>query len=480
MATDLLSPSVEKPSLTERIASIDVFRGLTMLVMLFVNDIGDADLGNIQNAPWWLHHARLEDDGMTMPDVIFPAFLFIVGLAIPAALAKRIAHGDSWLKLAWHIVSRSLALIFIGVCMANACHSTPLDEAAMGMTGAMWRLLFFLSAIVLWNRYPSGNGMKRWLFVSLRGSDRKDTSSMQAHAKPMEIVSGQVVIPRWPQVLRLLAVAMLVYLLVIFRASENGEAIWFRPRWWGIVGLIGWSYLIAAFIWVACRDCGAALMAAMALLLTLDCGARSGALDWLSPYINGYQPGLESLGGLSAIVVAGTVVASLFRPNSTVTTSIDSDTAICPCPAVSAAERPVGDARLEKSRIAWLLTFAGGLALAGYLLWPQWGIHKLSCSPTWVLFSTSIACIIYAFLYWRIDVKKITDGTSLIELAGTNTLLMYMLPHIFYALLALLGIDFLQTHLNDGVSGVLRSAVLAVFFVAVTALLTRCRVRLQL
>lgn len=454
MATDLLSPPVEKPSLTERIASIDIFRGLTMLVMLFVNDIGDGDLGSIQNAPWWLHHARLEDDGMTMPDVIFPAFLFIVGLAIPAALARRIAKGDSWKKLSWHIVSRSLALVFIGVCMANACHSTPLDEAAMGMSGAMWRLLFFLSVIVLWNRYPSGNGAKRWLFVSLRGSDRRDASSTPAYAKPLEIASGQVVIPRWSQVLRLLAVAMLVYLVVIFRASENGEAIWFRPRWWGIVGLIGWAYLVAAFIWLVCRDRGAALMGAMALLLTLDCGARSGAIDWLSPYINGYQPGLETLGGLSAIVVAGMLVATLFRPNSSATT--------------------------PKSRITSMLTFAAGLALAGYLLWPLWGIHKLSCSPTWVLFSTSIACIIYAFLYWRIDVKKNTDGTALIQSAGSNTLLMYMLPHLFYDVLALLDIDFLQTRLNDGVSGVLRSAVLAVFFVGATALLTRCRVRLQL
>lgn len=446
MTTDQGSGLVASQPLTERIASIDVFRGLTMLVMLFVNDIGDADLGKIQNAPAWLHHAALEVDTMTMPDVIFPAFLFIVGLAIPTALARRIARGDSWIRLSWHIVSRSLALIFIGVCMANACHSTPLDEAAMGMSGALWRMLFFVSVIAFWNRYPRSEGARRWLFVGLR----------------------------------VLAAAMLIYLVVIFRADQNGEPIWLRPRWWGIVGLIGWAYLVAAFVWLLCRDHGAALMGAMALLVTLDCGARSGALDWLQGHINGYQPGLETLGGLSAMVVAGTVVATLFRPNSTATTPIDSDAVYDPGSGVSAAERLIGDARLSRSRIAWMLAFAVGLGVAGYLLRPLWGIHKLSCSPTWVLYSTAIACAAYALLYWIVDVKKITGWTALIEPAGSNTLLMYTLPHIFYASLALLGVTYLQTHLNDGWPGVARSAVLAVFFVGVTAVLTRCRVRLQL
>ena len=50
---------------------------------------------------------------------------------------------------------------------------------------------------------------------------------------------------------------------------------------------------------------------------------------------------------------------------------------------------------------------------------------------------------------------------------------MYMLPYIFYSVLAVLGIDYLQTHFNEGWSGVVRSAVIAVCLVGVTGLLTR-------
>ena len=155
------------------------------------------------------------------------------------------------------------------------------------------------------------------------------------------------------------------------------------------------------------------------------------------------------------MVAAGMVAATLFRPNSSAAT--------------------------PSRRIVWLLVFAAGFGAAGLLLRPVWGIHKDGgATPSWALCSISIACAVYALLYWLIDVQKIAGWTVLLKPAGSNTLLMYLLPPIFYSLLALLGIDFLRTHFSEGWPGVARSAVLAVFFVAVTAVLTRCRVRLQL
>ena len=402
----------------KRIASIDVFRGLTMLVMLFVNDIGDLDLGYIQNAPWWLVHTPKDPsiDYLTIPDIIFPTFLFIVGLSIPIALERRIARGDSLAELCWHIVSRVLVLMFIGVCMVNR---NSVNEAATGMSGAMWRLLFFLSVIVFWNRYPEVQGARRWLSVALR----------------------------------VLAAAMLVYLVVIFRQDLNGETVWLRPRWWGILGMIGWAYLISALIWLACRDHGAALMGAFALLLVLNISAQSGAFDWWEKGLNGILIGPKDLGNISVMVVAGMVVATLFRPNSAATT--------------------------PKSRIAWMLVFAAGLATAGFLLRPLWGINRAS-TPSLVLCALAIACTIYPLLYWLVDVKKIARWTAPIGGAGSNALLMYMLPFMFYSALAVLGVTYLQTHFHEGWLGVARSAVIAVCLVAVTGVLTRCRVHLQL
>lgn len=66
--------TINKPT---RLLSIDAFRAVTLLLMIFVNDFG-----TLREIPEWLGHAREEDDAMGFSDVIFPAFLFIVGLSM--------------------------------------------------------------------------------------------------------------------------------------------------------------------------------------------------------------------------------------------------------------------------------------------------------------------------------------------------------------------------------------------------------------
>ena len=68
----------------QRIASIDILRAVTMLLMIFVND-----LWTLKGIPLWLEHTQANDDGMGLADSVFPAFLFIVGLSIPYAIAAR-------------------------------------------------------------------------------------------------------------------------------------------------------------------------------------------------------------------------------------------------------------------------------------------------------------------------------------------------------------------------------------------------------
>ena len=404
---------------THRIASVDVFRGLTMLLMLFVNDIGDIDLGHIQNAPWWLKHMPGNVDGMTLADVIMPCFLFIVGMSIPIALERRIAVGDSPAKIGWHIVKRAMALIFIGLCMVNSCHGV--DFAAIGMSDTWWRILLFLSVVMFWNRYPKAQGSKQWMFVGLR----------------------------------VFAVALLVYLLMIYRVEKEGTTIWMLPRWWGIIGLIGWAYLGAAFVWLVCRSRITALVGVFGLLTALNIGLRFGALAWWSNIVhaaNGWVPRL-SLASYASMVIAGMTVASLHRAD-------------------------FGN-KTPRNRICETLLFGAGFAIAGLLLRQPWGIHKNGGTPAWILFSMAVACAAYAFLYWLIDVKKCARWSSQIALAGSNTLLMYMLPYMFYSVLSILGIDALQTHVCEGWGGVARSAVVAVSLMGVTVLLTRCGIRMK-
>ena len=92
----------------ERLLSLDVFRGFTLLGMVLVNS---HPLGIYP----WLGHARW--NGWGFADLIFPFFVFIVGVAIPYSFAKRLARGESRDKLFIHILRRSVLLFVVGVLL---------------------------------------------------------------------------------------------------------------------------------------------------------------------------------------------------------------------------------------------------------------------------------------------------------------------------------------------------------------------------
>ena len=101
---------------SSRIQSIDILRGLTILVMMFVND-----LAGVKGVPPWMEHIRPSDsDGMTFVDVVFPAFLFIVGISIPFAIGRRLERGERPAKVWGHILARTFGLLVIGFFMVNS------------------------------------------------------------------------------------------------------------------------------------------------------------------------------------------------------------------------------------------------------------------------------------------------------------------------------------------------------------------------
>jgi predicted acyltransferase len=91
-----------------RLLSLDVFRGMTLVMMTFVNDHGSPHLGY---APFLHAHWN----GWTPTDLVFPFFLFIVGVAVPFAFAGRLERGESKGKLYTHIVYRAAMLFVLGL-----------------------------------------------------------------------------------------------------------------------------------------------------------------------------------------------------------------------------------------------------------------------------------------------------------------------------------------------------------------------------
>ncbi len=95
----------------QRLAALDMFRGLTVVGMVFVNNPGD--WGHLY---WPFDHA--EWHGWTPTDLIFPWFLFIVGVAGVFSLEKRMAQGADRGDLARHAFRRGMTIVLVGWLMA--------------------------------------------------------------------------------------------------------------------------------------------------------------------------------------------------------------------------------------------------------------------------------------------------------------------------------------------------------------------------
>lgn len=95
-----------------RLASLDVFRGLTIAAMMLVNNAGDWN-----HVFWPLDHS--EWNGWTPTDLIFPFFLFIVGVCLSFSFVSRQLRGESRAQLLLHSVQRSSLILLIGLFLAG-------------------------------------------------------------------------------------------------------------------------------------------------------------------------------------------------------------------------------------------------------------------------------------------------------------------------------------------------------------------------
>lgn len=106
------TPSAGRALTGERLVSLDAFRGIVILSMILVNNPGTwgAIYGPLRHAPW---------HGWTPTDLIFPFFLFIVGVAIAFAFTKQLSKGAEPKDLVKKITRRSLIIFGLGLMMAG-------------------------------------------------------------------------------------------------------------------------------------------------------------------------------------------------------------------------------------------------------------------------------------------------------------------------------------------------------------------------
>jgi predicted acyltransferase len=127
-----------------RLPSLDALRGLTIAFMIMVNNPGgDGAWAEMRHADW---------NGFTATDLVFPTFLFIVGVSIVFSIQARLDRGDSRAKLAWHSLRRAAVLFLLGI-VVNGFPDFPLDH--LRIYGVLQRIAICYLAVslfYLWDR----------------------------------------------------------------------------------------------------------------------------------------------------------------------------------------------------------------------------------------------------------------------------------------------------------------------------------------
>ncbi|CAN5601481.1 hypothetical protein BH10PLA2_BH10PLA2_39010 [soil metagenome] len=395
-----------------------------------------------------MHHIKPSNaDGMTLADIVFPAFLFLVGMSIPLAFERARAVGKSKLKLLVHVLTRTAGLLLLGVIELNSEHDRTLG-------GSKWSLLTFVALILSWSALPREHGRKRNLLLV---------------AKAVGVVG-------------------LLALLAIYR-REPGPAefpfgirvehwTWLRSEWWGILGLIGWAYLTVGLLVLLLGWRREWLMGALALLIVVHLAFHPGGLfehvatkTWLGNQaralltvlatgvdaIGAYVSLPDALGSLAAITMAGCLLGTILRRDSDIST--------------------------HRARRSWALTFAVGLLLAGLLTDTFEGINKIGATPTWCLWSAALTCLVWVVLYQLFDVAGFRGWSAPVRAAGANPLVAYFLHPIVLGLVSLAGAwntVLAYKHSSNPWIVVAGSAAMAAFVCAAAGLLGRIGLRMRL
>lgn len=405
-----------KLDFSERNVGIDLFRALTMFVMIFVNDFW-----KILEVPRWMEHAGRGEDFMGLADVVFPCFLFAVGLSIPFAIERRYSKGHTGQAIIGHILTRSLALLIMGAFITNS--ESRLSPDVPYRIGIYWFLMVG-AFILIWNYYPRTDNPGRKKLYTL---------------------------------LNIAGVIILFYLAITFRDPEGSV---FRARW-GILGTIGWTYLLCAFIYVYARDRMKYLIPVwVAFVVICILGTRMNASWGEVPILdlprgNFYNEMLGILhmgnGGLPAFTMGGIIVS-----------------------LISTRYRK---APLSK-RALFTLGAVAALFLLGIIARKFWILAKIGATPPWVFMVTAIAIATFALLSWLAEKGK-AHWLDIIKPAGTATLTCYLVPYVWYGVADVSGY-VLPDWMRLGYVGILKCLVFAFLIIGITHLLGKIQIKLKI
>lgn len=385
------------PVNTKRLPALDIFRGLTILAMLVVNEIH-----TLPGTPDFLRHVAADQDGMSFADIIFPAFLFITGMAIPVSIKSGIS-----LEQILSIVKRSAALIILGLFMVNA--EAGFQAEAMLISPKLWAILSLLACYLIWGAWPACPATYRLL-------------------------------------LRLTGGISLVLLALLYQ-DGSAQLSAMQTQWWGILGLIGWAYLLCACLYMCCRQHPLlSLLAQLALLMLVTISPQGSYLH--------HHPHLSH----SIIMLAGVLTFELLHGRW--------------------SNRFFKCASHSHSYLFIAILAVLYLAAAEFAHTYS-AYSKIQATPPWVLTSIAVCICSYAFLHALSLRSDWYQRIPWFMLAAQNALLCYTLPYLIYPGLQRSGLSYPWLG-ADFISGTLMIALYACVLVLGAGLLQARGLRWQI
>jgi heparan-alpha-glucosaminide N-acetyltransferase len=241
-------------------------------------------------------------------------------------------------------------------------------------------------------------------------------------------------------------IALLIALAIIYKGGDPADPTGMDPSWWGILGIIGWAYLVCAIIYLVCKGRLALLVSALVIFIILNILLHA-------HIIHGW---LWLIGDASsvALVMGGIVISELYALMVT----------------------------RNKTQLLWPVLLVTGVAciVIGIFIRPYTGgISKIHSTPAWVFVCSGITILMFVLLIYLVDVKGKKDWFKRIAPAGTSTLTCYLIPYYQYFIFRLCHVHYADV-INEGAIGLLRSAFTAIVIVLLVGLMEKRHLRLKI
>ncbi|MBO4604910.1 MAG: DUF5009 domain-containing protein [Bacteroidales bacterium] len=455
--------------MNKRIASIDALRGIAIVMMIMASAIGWG-----AGLPAWMFHCQCPPPtyafnfavkGITWVDLVFPWFLFSMGVAIPFALGARLRRGESLGRISLGLVRRWLTLAAFGLVLGNAGLVADYHSwSACLLRFGIWCGLF----LALW-RVPARNS--------------STSLGMTINLAGVFIIIAMLFVERFVFGAALELHHIDIIIMVLSLVALLGGFAWLLTR-----GRLAWRLVILAVVFIT-KEVNWHTHA-------LDVLAFPDWIDWLFRW---------SYVQYLLVVLIGTVIGDILMAASEAGPS-----AVCESPADSKTVIAAGLCFLMTplslwgffTRHIWILLIAvfilGALAMwltredksawsiimrigfaclqFGIVFDPiDGGITKDHANISYMLSTAGLACLMTAFLLWCESRRPLSLNLTMI---GQNPMVAYTVTgFVIMPLLYLVGFSaFDQLTVGNPLLGFLRGVIIVCLMVALTCLFTRRKI----